>query len=207
MQAKVVFVYKQDGEVNSETNETERERKTLEFSIGYDNNASGSTTATTVNLLENKFSFENNPGGNLWLKGGRTAVYTTIDLFGEDADNNGKADELETIIQNDWLINQAILTLFVDRGRAGSDTLTDRKSTRLNSSHVRISYAVFCLKKKKRPANIIEASLAAVLLTYSREVDVLTPALARGPALVAALCARTDTTSSRLLSSGAAVIG
>src|SRR3989442_10903095 len=28
--------------------------------------------------------------------------------------------------------------------------LTDRKSTRLNSSHVRISYAVFCLKKKKQ---------------------------------------------------------
>src|SRR5690554_7373717 len=28
--------------------------------------------------------------------------------------------------------------------------LKDRKSTRLNSSHVRISYAVFCLKKKKR---------------------------------------------------------
>src|SRR5690554_7400219 len=27
--------------------------------------------------------------------------------------------------------------------------VTDRKSTRLNSSHVRISYAVFCLKKKK----------------------------------------------------------
>src|SRR5436305_8386345 len=27
----------------------------------------------------------------------------------------------------------------------------DRKSTRLNSSHVRISYAVFCLKKKKKP--------------------------------------------------------
>src|SRR3712207_8708556 len=29
-------------------------------------------------------------------------------------------------------------------------TLTDRKSTRLNSSHANISYAVFCLKKKKR---------------------------------------------------------
>src|ERR1035441_10856491 len=28
--------------------------------------------------------------------------------------------------------------------------LTDRKSTRLNSSHLGISYAVFCLKKKKR---------------------------------------------------------
>src|SRR5690349_25138598 len=31
---------------------------------------------------------------------------------------------------------------------------TDRKSTRLNSSHVEISYAVFCLKKKKKK-NII----------------------------------------------------
>src|SRR5437868_10456802 len=29
----------------------------------------------------------------------------------------------------------------------------DRKSTRLNSSHVSISYAVFCLKKKKKPHN------------------------------------------------------
>src|SRR5690625_4073107 len=34
------------------------------------------------------------------------------------------------------------------------DITKDRKSTRLNSSHVAISYAVFCLKKKKRSANI-----------------------------------------------------
>src|SRR3712207_7721718 len=33
---------------------------------------------------------------------------------------------------------------------AGVDRLLDRKSTRLNSSHANISYAVFCLKKKKR---------------------------------------------------------
>src|SRR3989442_7325647 len=31
-----------------------------------------------------------------------------------------------------------------------SEALGDRKSTRLNSSHVRISYAVLCLKKKNR---------------------------------------------------------
>src|SRR2546430_8031868 len=30
---------------------------------------------------------------------------------------------------------------------------SDRKSTRLNSSHSQISYAVFCLKKKKKPAD------------------------------------------------------
>src|SRR3989442_445283 len=40
------------------------------------------------------------------------------------------------------------------RGRASMTTRlsSDRKSTRLNSSHVRISYAVFCLKKKKKNA-------------------------------------------------------
>src|SRR5688572_31308086 len=30
----------------------------------------------------------------------------------------------------------------------------DRKSTRLNSSHSQISYAVFCLKKKKQPVSV-----------------------------------------------------
>src|SRR2546421_11978064 len=33
----------------------------------------------------------------------------------------------------------------------------DRKSTRLNSSHDQISYAVFCLKKKKKTLNTIKA--------------------------------------------------
>src|SRR5258707_11109383 len=32
----------------------------------------------------------------------------------------------------------------------GLENVRDRKSTRLNSSHANISYAVFCLKKKKR---------------------------------------------------------
>src|SRR5215471_9587175 len=37
--------------------------------------------------------------------------------------------------------------------RACLDAGQDRKSTRLNSSHVEISYAVFCLKKKKKNSN------------------------------------------------------
>src|SRR5437870_10306945 len=37
-----------------------------------------------------------------------------------------------------------------DRDVAPRDRHADRKSTRLNSSHVAISYAVFCLKKKKK---------------------------------------------------------
>src|SRR5690349_23934929 len=35
----------------------------------------------------------------------------------------------------------------------------DRKSTRLNSSHVEISYAVFCLKKKKKHKPILQHEL------------------------------------------------
>src|SRR5437867_8189219 len=46
----------------------------------------------------------------------------------------------------------------VELGRAARSSAgdqADRKSTRLNSSHRTISYAVFCLKKKKKTMNII----------------------------------------------------
>src|SRR2546429_3428469 len=43
------------------------------------------------------------------------------------------------------------------RGRAGDPSAGDRKSTRLNSSHGYISYAVFCLKKKKITTNPISS--------------------------------------------------
>src|SRR3712207_7773870 len=44
------------------------------------------------------------------------------------------------------------------RGAAGRGG--DRKSTRLNSSHANISYAVFCLKKKKHTHPILTATAA-----------------------------------------------
>src|SRR3712207_8641379 len=41
-------------------------------------------------------------------------------------------------------------------GPAGTPpAILDRKSTRLNSSHANISYAVFCLKKKKKPTTYL----------------------------------------------------
>src|SRR5258705_7249070 len=42
-------------------------------------------------------------------------------------------------------LNVPVGSLLVD-----GDLVRDRKSTRLNSSHLGISYAVFCLKKKKK---------------------------------------------------------
>src|SRR3712207_8845034 len=51
------------------------------------------------------------------------------------------------------------LTIAVDK-----DAVRDRKSTRLNSSHANISYAVFCLKKKK-PHLISNNQTTAIQIT------------------------------------------
>src|SRR2546427_5676673 len=48
---------------------------------------------------------------------------------------------------------------FVSRGPAAElEQIGDRKSTRLNSSHSQISYAVFCLKKKKKNTETQQAA-------------------------------------------------
>src|SRR5258707_11044419 len=47
--------------------------------------------------------------------------------------------------------------------------LIDRKSTRLNSSHANISYAVFCLKKKKK-----KFKTRMFVFKYLRKLDMLT---------------------------------
>src|SRR5690554_7498554 len=53
------------------------------------------------------------------------------------------------------VVEDAVRGIRVDavlRAALDEDVAVDRKSTRLNSSHVRISYAVFCLKKKNTKA-------------------------------------------------------
>src|SRR3712207_7131106 len=50
------------------------------------------------------------------------------------------------------------------RGR-GDDVPEDRKSTRLNSSHANISYAVFCLKKKK--SNVLPTAIVLAASSLS----------------------------------------
>src|SRR2546430_11466922 len=57
-----------------------------------------------------------------------------------------------TVVRLLWLpgaLASILLTACVSRPRTSDSLPVDRKSTRLNSSHSQISYAVFCLKKKK----------------------------------------------------------
>src|SRR5207302_7914940 len=68
----------------------------------------------------------------------------------------------ETLTQNEAAVNYRIIQQQIETNKSLLDGLLqrskenevilagDRKSTRLNSSHVKISYAVFCLKKKKK---------------------------------------------------------
>src|SRR5690606_26384365 len=64
-----------------------------------------------------------------------------------------------TQIQGDAIKKRLIKLLMLpqQRGVRFIGGLLDRKSTRLNSSHVKISYAVFCLKKKNRRYKRISA--------------------------------------------------
>src|SRR5439155_3958641 len=61
-----------------------------------------------------------------------------------------RLDELQYLMYAEHRRALLVVLQGVDAaGKDGTIRHVDRKSTRLNSSHVAISYAVFCLKKKK----------------------------------------------------------
>src|SRR5690625_6546007 len=77
-----------------------------------------------------------------------------IDAFGNESKHSlstmGKtSDEIPTITLSQDTLSGTEEKLEVTVKNIRKPVAEDRKSTRLNSSHVAISYAVFCLKKKK----------------------------------------------------------
>src|SRR2546421_4122087 len=68
-----------------------------------------------------------------------TTLFRSRGLLGEEAHPSGVAPAQH----DEALVEKALRRAVLGRRR-------DRKSTRLNSSHDQISYAVFCLKKKKK---------------------------------------------------------
>src|SRR5215475_12878857 len=62
-----------------------------------------------------------------------------------------------------------------DPGLGFLEFTQDRKSTRLNSSHVKISYAVFCLKKKKSSENSGKNFVSgSSILKFPRSASIIT---------------------------------
>src|SRR3712207_6943994 len=83
-----------------------------------------------------------------------------------------------TLFRSPWLItampaasDPSTAALMTTRRRLAEPVRVDRKSTRLNSSHANISYAVFCLKKKQ---NVRLAAPHLRLLTHSEHLFCLT---------------------------------
>src|SRR2546426_7586021 len=70
--------------------------------------------------------------------------YTTLFRSG------GQAFEVVGLIADRWHARGGVQGPFGNPLGSERDAGGDRKSTRLNSSHLVISYAVFCLKKKKK---------------------------------------------------------
>src|SRR2546430_10842414 len=73
-------------------------------------------------------------------------------------------------------------TIVMPSGRRSSEPTPlprDRKSTRLNSSHSQISYAVFCLKKKKRNEKHININISESIETNCKTTAVRNNAVDR----------------------------
>src|SRR5688572_30899567 len=75
---------------------------------------------------------------------------------------------LEPLAQPDMFGRPVVADFLIDK----DPLFADRKSTRLNSSHSQISYAVFCLKKKKRKTNVWwDSGLGIVILATRCELE------------------------------------
>src|SRR3712207_7537457 len=82
----------------------------------------------------------------------RSTLFPYTTLFRSRADVPGHEEAEAPAVRQELGVGLGIAGE-VEGGRALAGRMEDRKSTRLNSSHANISYAVFCLKKKK---NVLE---------------------------------------------------
>src|SRR3712207_6860268 len=85
----------------------------------------------------------------------RSTLFPYTTLFRSDAagEDQPLASARQRDVEDPLLLGgvgeqPAVAQLVVGEGRLGGRAVEDRESTRLNSSHANISYAVFCLKTK-----------------------------------------------------------
>src|SRR2546430_6013500 len=78
----------------------------------------------------------------------RSTLFPYTTLFRSPIHDTAKRPSSNAIVR--WLGETPKQEYWHTEGRISNARAGDRKSTRLNSSHSQISYAVFCLKKKKK---------------------------------------------------------
>lgn len=132
--AEVVIQYRSfdvDAEGSVSTTKT---KKTMKLTMGYA--ASGSNKSNTINIFDfsnihsdyaNALNGSLNPE-KLFLKGGANGSVAYIDVFtgsdlggNTDGTPNGIPDELDELRENNWLINDAILTFYIDQSKMSAE--------------------------------------------------------------------------------------
>src|SRR3712207_7147837 len=80
----------------------------------------------------------------------RSTLFPYTTLFRSSSSNPDLAASISNTVADEMLGQTPTIILDVEAIDRAAAPTSDRKSTRLNSSHANISYAVFCLKKKKK---------------------------------------------------------
>src|SRR3712207_8001130 len=80
-----------------------------------------------------------------------TTLFRSIEGYFLTSANNTTGIDPQTVLTDSFNNTATTANLDVIANRTDPTTNSDRKSTRLNSSHANISYAVFCLKKTLTP--------------------------------------------------------
>lgn len=114
--------------VNYSSADTEGNRTTQEFTLLMNAIALNTFENNMPPYIEDRLANPNTETGepNLFVKGG-AGTMTIIELFGEDADNNGVPDELELLRQNNWIINEANIVVQVNQDMIpGGDSEPER---------------------------------------------------------------------------------
>src|SRR3712207_7916068 len=79
-----------------------------------------------------------------------TTLFRSAAVAGARRLRRGRGDRRAPVDRRDAGLQLRVPDRAAGHGVRGRRVRADRKSTRLNSSHANISYAVFCLKKKKK---------------------------------------------------------
>src|SRR6266508_3216318 len=124
-----------------------KKSKNVTYGVAHIKSSFNNTIVSISNLEGNVLAGAS--AGNVGFKGSRKS--TPFSFFFNDT----ATTEIYTLSLHDalpiFLGHDSIAVYSVDPAKGTlTKTEKDRKSTRLNSSHVAISYAVFCLKKKKK---------------------------------------------------------
>src|SRR5438045_7267469 len=78
------------------------------------------------------------------------SLHDALPIYGGRINTVDSQEYAGAVELNHYVADKPVIFESSENGKTGSGTVQDRKSTRLNSSHLGISYAVFCLKKKKK---------------------------------------------------------